>query len=363
MFLLFPTFEANHHHTVMKAIIPFFTLTCLACTCCTNKRQQFLPQATPDKTIVLSNSKNDTTRYYIPECFLVDVQDFFEEREDTSVVMWAEHPVYGTDVQAVNVFVENPTHTSLTYGRDWYLYQWNGEKWIMPKIKGPDIAWQSDGFDNRRAPVRYCFRFPIGSYYHLSKGKYRIYKSFYAGRQEIALHAEFEIKSRYEHRENGWYRIIDNSTNSIAPYPIVTVKELINLRVDTDFYGKSVLVGNMGKHKRKAWADATEQAIGKRIGFVFNDSVLTSPQVNARIESGNFQISTLQEYDMESLYHQLIQEKRDSLDALFRANGWEKDTLFLNSLKSEEQDSIINSLDYTEAAAIVQGFEEENLHK
>ncbi len=166
-----------------------------------------------------------------------------------------------------------------------------------------------------------------------------------------------------KHRENGWYRIIDNSTNSIAPYPIVTVKELINLRVDTDFYGKSVLVGNMGKHKRKAWADATEQAIGKRIGFVFNDSVLTSPQVNARIESGNFQISTLQEYDMESLYHQLIQEKRDSLDSLFRANSWEKDTLFLNSLKPEEQDSIINSLDYTEAAAIVQGFEEEKLHK
>ena len=194
MSLLFPTFEANHHHTAMKAIIPFFTLTCLACTCCTNKRQQFQPQATSDKTIVLSNSKKDTTQYYIPECFLVDVQDFFEEREDTSIVMWVEHPVYETDVQAVNVFVENPTHTSLTYGRDWYLYQWNGEKWIMPKIKGPDIAWQSDGFDNRRAPVRYCFRFPISSYYHLSEGKYKICKSFYAGRQEIALHAEFEIK-------------------------------------------------------------------------------------------------------------------------------------------------------------------------
>lgn len=144
--------------------------------------------------VEFKQSKKDTTRYYIPECFLVDVQDLFEEREDTSIVMWAEHPVYGTDVQAVNVFVENPTHTSLTYGRDWYLYQWNGKEWVLAKIKGPDIAWQSDGFDNNRAPVWYCFRFPIANYYHLSKGKYRICKSFYAGRQEIALHAEFEIK-------------------------------------------------------------------------------------------------------------------------------------------------------------------------
>lgn len=165
----------------------------LVCASCTNKRHTYLPQAKPD-TIIARSTNKDTTRYYIPECFLVDVQDLFEEREDTSIVMWAEHPVYGTDVQAVNVFVENPTHTSLTYGRDWYLYQWNGKEWVLAKIKGPDIAWQSDGFDNNRAPVWYCFRFPIANYYHLSKGKYRICKSFYADRREIKLYAEFEIK-------------------------------------------------------------------------------------------------------------------------------------------------------------------------
>lgn len=150
----------------------------------------------PDKEIAASDKNDkDTIRYYIPECFLVDVQDLWDEREDTSVIMWTEYPVYSMDVQAVNVFVENPTHTSLTYGRDWYLYQWDGKEWVMPKIKGPDIiAWQSDGFDNRKAPLWYCFRFPISSYYHLSPGKYRICKSFYAGQQEIALNAEFEIK-------------------------------------------------------------------------------------------------------------------------------------------------------------------------
>ena len=30
----------------------------------------------------------------------------------------------------------------------------------------------------KEAPLLYCFRFPIGEYYHLPKGKYRISKSF-----------------------------------------------------------------------------------------------------------------------------------------------------------------------------------------
>lgn len=149
----------------------------------------------PDKEIAASDKNDkDTIRYYIPECFLVDVQDLWDEREDTSVVMWMERSTYGTDVETIHIFVDNPTTTSLTYGRDWHLYRWNGKEWVMPKIKGSDIAWPSDGFDNRKAPSRYWFCFPIGSYYYLSKGKYRICKSFYAGSQRIALSAEFEIR-------------------------------------------------------------------------------------------------------------------------------------------------------------------------
>ena len=40
--------------------------------------------------VEFKQNKDDTTRYYIPECFLVDVQDLFEERGDTSIVMWTE---------------------------------------------------------------------------------------------------------------------------------------------------------------------------------------------------------------------------------------------------------------------------------
>ena len=160
-----------------------------------------------------------------------------------------------------------------------------------------------------------------------------------------------------KHRENGWYHIIDGQKDSIASSPIVTVKEFASLRLEKDFFGKAVITGSVSKHKLQAWADSTEHLIGKRIGFVFNDSVITAPQVNMRIESGNFQISNPHNYNMLSLYRSLLKEKKDSLDALFETNGWENDTLFYNQLDQEKQDSIINTLDYIDACSLVKGFE------
>ena len=159
-----------------------------------------------------------------------------------------------------------------------------------------------------------------------------------------------------KYRENGWYRIIDGQKDSIDSRPIVTVKEFASLRIDKDFFGKAVITGSVSKHKLRAWADSTEQLVGKRMGFVFNDSVITAPRVNMRLESGAFQITTPGSYDISSLYRSLLKEKKDSLDALFKANGWENDTLFFNQLDQEKQDSVINTLDYIDACAIVKGF-------
>lgn len=60
---------------------------------------------------------------------------------------------------------------------------------------------------------------------------------------------------------------------------------------------------------------------------------------------------------MKSLYRSLLKEKKDSLDALFKINGWEIDTLFYNRLEQVEQDSIINTLDYYDACSLIQGFD------
>lgn len=161
-----------------------------------------------------------------------------------------------------------------------------------------------------------------------------------------------------KHRENGWYRIMDGQKDSIASRPIVTVKEFASLRLEKDPFGKAVITGSVSKHKSRAWADSTEQLIGKRMGFVFNDSVITAPRVNMRLESGMFQIATPGDYDISSLYRNLLKEKKDSLDALFKANGWENDTLFFNQSDHDKQDSIINALDYIEACSLVKGLED-----
>lgn len=161
-----------------------------------------------------------------------------------------------------------------------------------------------------------------------------------------------------KHRENGWYRIMDGQKDSIASRPIVTVKEFASLRLEKDPFGKAVITGSVSKHKLRAWADSTEQLIGQRMGFVFNDSVITAPRVNMRLESGMFQIATPGDYDISSLYRNLLKEKKDSLDALFKANGWENDTLFFNQSDHDKQDSIINVLDYIEACSLVKGLED-----
>lgn len=155
--------------------------------------------------------------------------------------------------------------------------------------------------------------------------------------------------------ENGWYHIVDE--DSIVPTPIVTVKEFGTLRLDSDYYGVHCIVGQVCRAKRQAWADATERWIGKCIGFVFNDSLITSPQVNMRIESGNFQITTPQGKGIKSLYRSLMKEKKDSIDALFKRNGWEIDTLQFHRMSPASRDSLINTLDYGDAGAWAKGFE------
>lgn len=114
-------------------------------------------------------------------------------------------------------------------------------------------------------------------------------------------------------KENGWYHIIDEQQDSISQEPIVTVKDFVELNLEFDSFGKSVISGKVSKVKLEKWADATEKSIGKRIGFVFNDTVITAPQVNARIESGNFQISNPYEYDLKRIYRQLLKEKANTV--------------------------------------------------
>lgn len=111
-------------------------------------------------------------------------------------------------------------------------------------------------------------------------------------------------------------------------------------------HGTYVILGKISKHRTEKWADETEKSIGKQIAFVLNDSIITDPQVNGRIGSGTFLISSVNNKNLPRIYKQLVKEKSDSIEALFK--GWKKDSLYY-TLDQRQKDSIIISLDYIEA--------------
>ncbi len=102
------------------------------------------------------------------------------------------------------------------------------------------------------------------------------------------------------HRKmDGWYPVADYPVDRIVGEPLVTVKDFNDVVIirDTlvmggDTVRRLLIQGRISQKKLRQWADGTENLIGKRLGFVYNDSIITAPQVNARIESGSFQINS-----------------------------------------------------------------------
>lgn len=150
------------------------------------------------------------------------------------------------------------------------------------------------------------------------------------------------------HRENGWYHVL--STDSLSVKPIITVKDMVGLKLEKDYYGKYAISGRISKHKINKWADETENAIGKQIAFVYNDSIISDPQVNGRIESGTFMITSQSDQILPEIYKGIMKEKSDSIEVIF--DGWEKDSLYYE-LYHEEKDSVNMGIDYWEAKAWV----------
>lgn len=139
----------------------------------------------------------DTVVYRLPECALVRTDTLPAGYANREISMWTERSIYWPEVRVIDVFVANPTDRPLSFGRGWNLKVWKAGKWELPDLKVADLVWQLDGFMVEEAPLLYLFRFPVGDYYRLPAGKYRLEKTFYKGlegRQGIPLKAEFEIK-------------------------------------------------------------------------------------------------------------------------------------------------------------------------
>ena len=114
------------------------------------------------------------------------------------------------------------------------------------------------------------------------------------------------------YRPNGWYYITSGAQDSLSVEPIVTTKDFVSIRLDSFMSERTdkmayQIVGRVNDQSIKIWADATEQSIGKHIGFVCNNKVVCNPLVNARIESGNFAISG-EGPEFKAMYRQIQED-------------------------------------------------------
>ncbi|MDE6144913.1 MAG: hypothetical protein K2F96_01405 [Muribaculaceae bacterium] len=110
------------------------------------------------------------------------------------------------------------------------------------------------------------------------------------------------------HRDNGWYPV-DNS-NNIEGKAIVTTNDFAKVSLDTVTDPEIAFIQGVLKQDRISdWADATERRIGKRIGFVYKDSVIMAPTVNCRIESGSFSINNSDKRLILEIYNSLDCDK------------------------------------------------------
>lgn len=120
----------------------------------------------------------------------------------------------------------------------------------------------------------------------------------------------------YSHRKKtGWYPVASDVETSISSKPLATVKDFERVALITDTFmadGKSVcqtfIQGKLKPEKINDFADGTEKLIGRRLAFVFKDSIIMTPQINARIESGSFQITSPDTALLRTIYNSINHE-------------------------------------------------------
>ncbi len=109
------------------------------------------------------------------------------------------------------------------------------------------------------------------------------------------------------HRVNGWYPVADVPENRIEGKAIVTAEDFDSVELDSiSIPGVAFINGKLKAGSIAKWADCTESRIDRRIGFVFNDSVIMSPTIHCRIESGSFTINSPDRSLIFEIYNALL---------------------------------------------------------
>jgi len=102
----------------------------------------------------------------------------------------------------------------------------------------------------------------------------------------------------------GWYYILENETGFkrqlyqtekyyfIDPEPILVKDNFQKVKIAPDFHQERYFIAiSTYKKYYDRWAEATEKSIGKQIGFIVDDQLITAPMVNMKITDGQSSIS------------------------------------------------------------------------
>ena len=93
---------------------------------------------------------------------------------------------------------------------------------------------------------------------------------------------------------DGWYRVTDTQNNIVENRPIAKADDfqdlkLDSMRIDGSYQTIYTITGKCVDTQK--FADATENAIGNHIAFLFDGKMVCAPKINARIDNGNFMIT------------------------------------------------------------------------
>ncbi len=182
----------------MKTRTALLWILCTLAVGCTNKqKKQSTAENADDMTIAIADKDveqdRDTVIYELPQCRLWYTEDLPADYEGETVSMWTEQNQYWENVKVINVLVANPTDKGLSFGRSWNLQVWSDGEWINPESKITGMAWEDDLFLSDKVRALYRFRIPVGDYYQLPAGRYRITKTFWLDEVRHDLTAEFNI--------------------------------------------------------------------------------------------------------------------------------------------------------------------------
>lgn len=188
---------------VMKTMIWILVLTVVLGAGCKEKKAEEIPgwKLNPATGILMEDESvwtvTDTVVYEDPITCLCGT-DTIKPGEASDIGMRAEREVYDEGLEYVRVFVDNPTNTPLIFGTAWNVEIWRDGTWMDAEKHqgGKKVIFPLIASVSMSGHLRYDFCFPVKNLYVMRPGRYRLVKSFSAGKKDLKLSAEFTVRAK-----------------------------------------------------------------------------------------------------------------------------------------------------------------------